>query len=207
LLVDPLEQAVMTDLWKSSSAAAWREALDAYDDVVVAQGVAALPELDRWYHRDLGAAIVARHAPHVTSAELVKLTEWKMARGVWRAPNLILVRANPSESVIATSTRALAAVPHPTSPIATLAKLDGVGPATASAVVAAFAPQTYPFFDEIVAAQVPGLGRVAWTLKYYGAYAAALRDRAEKLSGSWTPAMVERALWSYAGGKKAVPIR
>ncbi len=198
--------ASLTDLWSSSSAATWRGALDAYPDVVTAQGVAALPDLDRWYQHDLGPAIVARRAPHVTGAELVRLTEWKMARGVWRAPNLVLVRSNAADSVIEASTRALAAVPHPTSPIATLAKLHGVGPATASAVVAAFAQQSYPFFDELVAAQVPGLGTVAWTLKYYAAYAAALRERAERLGGPWTPAMVERALWANAGGKRRVSL-
>ena len=41
------------------------------------------------------------------------------------------------------------AVPHPGTPIATLAKLKGVGPATASAAASAFAPLVYPFFDEL----------------------------------------------------------
>jgi hypothetical protein len=59
----------------------------------------------------------------------------------------------------------------------------------------------YPFFDELVAAQVPDLGKVAWTLGYYGKYAAALRERAGALGTPWTPAMVERALWAHVGGK------
>jgi hypothetical protein len=163
--------------------------------------VAKLPELDRWYREELPAAIAARNAGHVTHAELVRLTEWKMARGVWRAPNLVLVRGNIAETVVETSREALAKIPHPTAPIATLATLAGVGPATASAVTAAVAPALYPFFDELVAAQVPGLGKVAWTLSYYGRYAAALRDRATALGATWTPVMVERALWSSVGGK------
>lgn len=191
----------MKELWSAGSESAWRKALDAYDDVVAAQGVKALADLDRWYHDDLPPAIAGRRSAHITLTELVKLTEWKMARGVWRAPNLVLVRGNEPKAVIDASTRALAAVPHPTSPIAMLAKLDGVGPATASAAVAAYAPETYPFFDELVAAQVPGLGKVAWTLKFYASYAAALREQAERLSGEWTPAMVERALWANVGGK------
>ncbi len=81
--------------------------------------------------------------------------------------------------------------------IARLAKLKGVGPATASAVLAAARPDVYPFFDEIVAARLPGLGEVAWTLGYYGRYAEALRGEAERLGGDWTPAALERALWSY----------
>jgi hypothetical protein len=191
-------------LWNSTAEKDWRRALERYDHVVDAQGVARLPELDRWSRHELPGVIAARAAPHVTLPELVRLTEWKMARGVWRAPNLVLVRSNPAPQVVNTSTAALAAAPHPTAPIATLAKLKGVGPATASAVASAFLPELYPFFDELVAAQVPGLGLVAWTLGYYGRYADALRTRAAQLGGDWTPVMVERALWSNAGGKAKV---
>jgi hypothetical protein len=194
----------MGSLWLNASTAAWQDALASYDDVVARQGVARLAELDRWYRDELPGAISARRSPHITHDELVRLTEWKMARGVWRAPNLILVRGNDARLVSATSTEALAAVPHPTKPIATLATLAGVGPATASAAVSAFAPELYPFFDELVAAQVPGLGAVAWTLAFYARYADALRARAAQLGGEWTPVMVERALWSNAGGKAKV---
>jgi hypothetical protein len=124
-----------------------------------------------------------------------------MARGVWRAPNLVLVRSYPPATVVDTSSRGLEAIPHYTAPIATLATLKGVGPATASAVAATVAPTVYPFFDELVAAQVPDLGPVAWTLSYYARYAAALRERANRLGGRWTAVMVERALWAHAGGK------
>ena len=191
----------MTDLWASAVPHQWRQALERYDDVVARQGLAKLPELDRWYRDELPDAIASRRPAHVTLPELVRLTEWKMARGVWRARNLVLVRGNDPDVVVETSAAALAKVPHPTAPIAALATLDGVGPATASAVAAATAPDLYPFFDELVAAQVPELGKVAWTLGYYGRYAAALRARSERLGNDWTPAMVERALWAHVGGK------
>ena len=189
------------ELWRATSLARWRDALASYADVVAAQGVAKLAERDAWYRDELPTAIAARRAPHVTLAELVRVTEWKMARGVWRARNLVLVKGNDGDTVVEVSTRALATIPHPTKPIATLAKLDGVGPATASAVAAATAPAVYPFFDEIVAGQIPSLGAVAWTLGYYAKYADALRERASALGGGWTPVMVERAMWAAAGGK------
>jgi hypothetical protein len=188
-------------LWKDDSADAWQAALDEYDAVVERQGVKPLPELDRWYREELPAAIAKRKAPHVTHDEMVRVTEWKMARGIWRPRNLALVRGNAPDAVVQTSTRALAAIPDPQAPIATLAQLDGVGPATASAVAAAAAPEIYPFFDELVGAQVPGLGAVAFTPAYYRKYAAALRDRADRLGAGWTPVMVERALWAHVGGK------
>jgi hypothetical protein len=190
----------MSRLWATSPPDDWRAALARYPDVVAAQGVERLPALDRWYHDELPRSIAGRAPAHVTLDELARLVEWKMARGEWRARNLVLVRGNAPELVVATSSDALGRVPHPTQPISVLATLAGVGPATASAVVAAHAPGRYPFFDEIVAAQVPALGAVRWTLGYYARYAAALRERAVALGDGWTPAMVERALWAAAGG-------
>ncbi|HEX8453312.1 MAG TPA: hypothetical protein VF647_14515 [Longimicrobium sp.] len=178
-----------------------RRALDDYTAVVERQGVARLPELDRWYREELPGLIAARSPAHVTHAELVRLTEWKMARGVWRAPNLVLVRGNDPAAVVETSTAALARIPHPTAPVSELSKLKGVGPATASAAASAAAPEIYPFFDELVAAQLPGLGPVAWTLGYYARYADALRSSALELGGEWTPVLLERALWAHVGGK------
>lgn len=191
----------MKALWGESSSAAWHGALDSYAGVVARQGVAKLAELDNWYRGLLPGLITGRKPPHLVLEELVRLTEWKMARGVWRARNLALVKGNAPAEVVEASAAAIAAVPHPTAPISALVKLAGVGPATASGVLAAHSPAIYPFFDELVAAQVPGLGAVAWTLGYYVRYAEALRNRAGQLSGGWTPAMVERALWAHAGGK------
>lgn len=150
---------------------------------------------------ELPRAIAGRRDPHVTHEELVRVTRWKMSRGVWRARNLSLVQGNPPAEVAEVSRRALAAVPDPRAPIRELAKLAGVGPATASAIAAAAEPSEYPFFDEIVAAQVPELGTLAYTLPFYTRYAQALRERARELGGSWTPVDVERALWAEAGGK------
>ena len=191
----------MKKLWTSDALEDWTKALDSYEDVVARQGVAPLAGLDRWYRDELPGAIAARKPAHVTHAEIVKATEWKMARGVWRARNLILVRGNDAKLVEKTSTDALAKIPHPTTPIATLAELAGVGPATASAIVSAASPDIYPFFDELVAAQVPGLGAVAWTMAYYRRYADALRERSAQLGGRWTPVTLERALWANVGGK------
>jgi hypothetical protein len=189
------------DLWSKSDPQAWQAILEQYPSVVAAQGVTRLPALDRWYHEELPAAIAQRHPTYVTLDDLIRTTEWKLARGVWRQRNLLLVRSNPPVAVEEASRAALAAVPDPLKPIRLLAELHGVGPATASAITAAYAPAVYPFFDEIVAGQVPGLGKVDFTVRYYAHYAEALRERAARLGGDWTPARVERALWANAGGK------
>ena len=188
-------------LWQSDAHADWQRALENYVNVVARQGVAALPTIDEWYRTELPRLIQARQPAFLAHEELVRLTEWKMYRGVWRAPNLVRVKKNDAALVQQKTTQAFAEIPHPTKPIATIASLDGVGPATASGCLAAIAPETYPFFDELVAAQVESLGPVAWTLGYYRRYAEALRERASRLGAGWTPAMVERALWAYVGGK------
>ncbi|MFL5562446.1 MAG: hypothetical protein ACJ79K_13310 [Gemmatimonadaceae bacterium] len=192
----------MKNLWSSTARDDWQGALGRYAAVVAAQGVGPLPALDSWYRDKLPGLIGARRRPHVTHPELVRVTEWKMARGVWRARNLALVRGNDPGLVEETSAEALGAIPDESAPISTLAELAGVGPATASAVVAAARPDLYPFFDELVGAQVPGLGKLAFSLGYYKRYAAALRERARELGEAWTPVMVERALWANVGGKK-----
>ena len=191
----------MTSLWGSHVVSLWSDALDAYPSVIARQDVAKLPEIDMWYRDELPAIIASRRLVHITLPELVRVTEWKMHRGVWRAPNLVRVKSNPAETVIETTVRGFARCPHPTQAIGEIASLDGVGPATASAIVAALLPTVYPFFDELVAAQIPDLGPVKWTLGYYAKYAEFLRVRASELGASWTPVMVERALWSHVGGK------
>lgn len=198
----PDRELTVKKLWTSDSLELWQAALDGYEAVVAAQGVARLAELDRWYRSELPAAIVSRQPKHATHDELVRATEWKMARGVWRARNLVLVRGNSPDDVVKASTRALAAVPDARMPIAVMAELAGVGPATASAIAAAAAPEIYPFFDDLVAAQVPRLGETAFTIPFYLKYAAAIRDRAKQLG--WTPVQVEQALWANAGGKAGV---
>ncbi len=194
----------MEALWKATDPKKWREALSQYAEVIERQGVAKLPDRERWYRSELPGLISARQPRHVTLPELIRLTEWKMSRGTWRAPNLVLVKGNDAGVVRELSGAALAQVPHPTAPIRALAELAGVGPATASAVLAAAEPAAYPFFDELVAGQVAGLGNVAFTLGYYARYAEAVRARSAQLGSDWTAGMVEQALWANVGGKAGV---
>lgn len=191
----------MSDLWTSDSAEEWKRAADSYSRVIELQGSERLPELDRWYRLQLPQAIRGREPAHVTLEELEQVTRWKMTRGAWRARNLSLVRGNPVDAVREASREALAAIPHPRAPIAALSRLAGVGPATASAVLAAVAPERYPFFDDLVAERVPGLGAVAYTPAYYVRYAGALRERAGELGPPWTAEGVARAVWAALGGK------
>lgn len=192
-------------LWADDDCGRWAEALAGYERALAARKASRLADLDRWYWEELPGLIAARAPAHLTLEELARVTEWKMKRGVWRARNLALVRSNDPGEVRRLSAEALALVPDPRRPVALLAQLAGVGPATASAVLAAARPDCYPFFDEDVAAQVPDLGPVAFTLPYYLRYAARLRERAAALAAAcpdagWTAHGVSQALWAGGGG-------
>jgi hypothetical protein len=186
-------------LWSSERHDRWVDALAGYDAAIAAVPSGRLVEHDTWYRTVLPALIASRTPGYVLHDEMVRITEWKMARGVWRAPNLVLVRSNTPDDVVSASRLAAEQIPHPTKPVTALVALKGVGAATASALLAVMAPSVYPFFDEDVAAQVPQLGPVAWTNGYYAKYATALRERSAQLSAlfgsAFTPVMVERALW------------
>jgi hypothetical protein len=138
---------------------------------------------------------------------MVRITEWKMARGVWRAPNLVLVRNNPAGAVEQATGSAAALLDAPAKAVAAVSALGGVGPATASAVLAIMAPERFPFFDEIVTGQVAPhveeMGKIAWTAPYYRKYAAALVARAAQLGHCWHATLVERALWAHGVGAGA----
>ena len=193
-------------LWAEHECSPWHDALDSYPSVIEEHGSDKLANLDRWFSADLPAAIKGRATPCIYLDELQGIAAWKMSRGVWRERNRVLIGTNSPEAVERASTQAFAAVPDPRAPITALSSLAGVGPATASAALAAYAPEIYPFFDEVVAEQIPELGPVAFTAKYYAAYSDALRERALQLSrecphSPWTPHAVAQALWAWAGGK------
>jgi hypothetical protein len=189
------------ELWTRETASAWQRALDAYPDVVAAQQIDGLVELDRWYREQLPGQLQAAQPAELDLAGLIEVVRWKMKRGEWRARNLMLVRGNADEPVRAQTRAAFQLAPEPRKPVATIAELAGVGPATASAVLAAYRPDAYPFLDDLIGSAIPDLGKPAFTLPYYVRYAAALRQRAEQLGPPWTAQSVGLAVWSAAGGK------
>jgi hypothetical protein len=191
-------------LWQSDDLTAWQAALDGYPAVVEAQHVAGLTELDAWFLNDLPGRLARRHPAYLEPDELQDVVRWKMKRGEWRARNLALVQGNREDDVRDRTQRAFGLVPDPRKPVAEVAELAGVGPATASAVLAAYRPDLYPFLDELVGTPITDLGPPKFTLPYYLRYALALRERATALGTPWDAQRVGLALWSASGGKAAL---
>lgn len=106
--------------------------------------------------------------------------------------------------VKSSSQKAFQSLPDISKAVSELTVLKGVGPATASAVLASYAPDVTPFMSD--EAMVAALGNSKdYTLKQYLVLVDKLQAKSKELSAKediFTPSDVERALWSSAVGAK-----
>ncbi|CAL0322521.1 unnamed protein product [Lupinus luteus] len=189
----------------------WKEALCGYASQIKSLSVnkkSNLVSLDEFYCNELPSLIHQRNPnPFITTHELSQLMQWKLTRGKWR-PRLLDFVSSLDDTVVKTaSQKAFQSLPDISKAISELTVLKGVGPATASTVLAAFAPELAPFMSD--EAMVAALGNSKdYSLKQYLAFTDKLQTKAKELSSegvSFTPSDVERALWSYAVGKSSAP--
>uniref|UniRef100_A0A7S2M6X0 HhH-GPD domain-containing protein n=1 Tax=Skeletonema marinoi TaxID=267567 RepID=A0A7S2M6X0_9STRA len=144
---------------------------------------------------------------------------WKFGKGKPRNALKPLLQSNKKEDVTRASMLAFnfaessladntnnedGDVNHAQEAIKALCQLSGVGPATASAVLSAYCPQSFAFMDDEVIECLYEAKR-GYTLKIYLAVNGRCVDIAEGLngasggsSGGWTPADVAKALWTVA---------
>ncbi|XP_073124864.1 uncharacterized protein [Henckelia pumila] len=194
------------ELFKCSDASQWREVLSSYETLIKSHPKPNLVSLDHFY-RDLLPNLLRQRNPHpyITADELSQLMQWKLARGKWR-PRLLAFVSSLSDDVIqAASRKAFDSLPDVSKAVSELTVLKGVGPATASAVLAAYSPDVAPFMsDEAMEASVGDAKD--YSLKRYLQFVEKMQTKAEELSTSkepFTPSDVERALWAAAIGSKS----
>ncbi|XP_067407321.1 uncharacterized protein [Emydura macquarii macquarii] len=190
----------------------WRTAFAIYGGVLKAKGGKQnkLAELDKWYQEELPAAISGRKEKYLTQGEVVKLMEWKLARGKFRPRLQQLVATNSSEMVESCTRKAFQLLPDVAAAITELSQLKAVGPATASAILAAGAPETVAFMADAAMESIPGLTPIQYTLKHYILYLDKIQLCVKKLNKAdtettWTPHRVEMCLWAWAMAQKLCP--
>ncbi|XP_039991823.1 uncharacterized protein zgc:112496 [Xiphias gladius] len=195
----------MSGLFACEEPATWRSVYEKYWDVVEAKAKGKKPgkllNLDKWYQEELPILISSRPDKHVTLSELVKLMEWKLTRGKFRPRLQQLVASNSEDTVEKCSRKAFSLLPDVQAAIAELSSLKGVGPATASAVLAAGAPEQTAFMSDEAMESVPGLKPIQYTAKHYALYLGKMVERTEKLNKvdrqqDWTPHRLELCLWA-----------
>ncbi|XP_072457594.1 uncharacterized protein [Notamacropus eugenii] len=210
----------------------WAAVLGCYKEVVRAKAGKArkLAALDAWYQEELPVSIRERKEKYLTRDELVKLMEWKLARGKFRPRLQHLVATNPEEMVKRCTTAAFSLLPNVEAAITELSQLKAVGPATASgegrgggeeprvdpsrpvtlAILAAGAPETIAFMADEAVAAVPDLPVLQYTLKHYILYLDKIWACAKRLNqvdplSEWTPHQIEMCLWTWTVAQKLCP--
>ncbi|KAL4308878.1 hypothetical protein GQ457_01G027130 [Hibiscus cannabinus] len=183
----------------------WKEALSTYKSRIESLNKPNLISLDEFYSDQLPSLLHQRNPnPFITTHELSRLMQWKLTRGKWRPRLLDFVSSLDDSSVKSASQKAFQSLPNISKAISELTVLKGVGPATASAVLAAYAPEMAPFMSD--EAMVAALGNSKdYSLKQYLLFVEKLQSKSKELSSkgdSFTPSDVERALWSSAVGVK-----
>jgi hypothetical protein len=210
----PAATADTTRLWKSDDPAEWRKALDAYPDRLAALNDPKLQELDAWFWGSLGDAIRARDPNRLTAPELVRVVEWKLARGKFR-PNLVkFARAHTEATAGKATSEALKRFGSSSNGddrnknknwleacLAPLCDLKGIGPATASAVLAAATPLIPMMSDELIAVALPNAtASQMYSMQRLQALVDKTRAKANKVG--MTPREVERAIFAEAARTK-----
>ncbi|KAG0206485.1 hypothetical protein BGX28_002068 [Mortierella sp. GBA30] len=138
----------------------------------------------------------------IDSKELCELMSWKLKRGKFRPSLAKLAASNADVDVRRISQEAFTLVPRNLkAAITKMAELKGVGPATASAILCAGAPNEVPFMADETMDSVPGLGPIAYTIPYYLKFASKVIEKAATLKAKGsvavnTPHLVEKALWT-----------
>ncbi|XP_053551200.1 uncharacterized protein LOC128642454 [Bombina bombina] len=201
----------ISSLFQSDNPKLWQQVSNIYWDVisVKSEKKKKLQVLDKWYQEELPSCITTRPHKYLTLEELVKLMEWKLMRGKFR-PRLQQLVSSHSEGVVESCTaKAFQLLPDVSAAITELCQLKGIGPATASAVLAAGAPDMTAFMADEAVESVPGLTPVQYTLKHYLRYLQELRKKAGILNKAsddkWTPHRVELSLWAFKVAQKLCP--
>lgn len=210
--------AAAVALFSAGDVSQWSRWLSAYD--VALERVAGrrkepsdLLALDTWLRQQWPRE--ASKSSGLTREALEKIARWKLSRGHWR-PLLPRIMSNPQPAVddawraaadavsagvrrstTAHSAGTVAAVDSARiwKAVSALTTLDGVGPATASAILA-------PCFEEVPFMSDEAVLATGCALKYdaktYKLFAQSLGARAEALGHPWTAERLGRALWACA---------
>ena len=211
----PVRESAAATLWASRAASDWDAALAAAPGRARATGVA---NDAAFYGLDMPARSAsppggAHPIAGLTPADVVTTVTWKLARGTWR-PRLLgfaeaLTAGQVGEAAAGAAQALGGATARATAPpskqalsaaIAALSELKGIGPATATALLAAADP-SIPFLSDEASAVV--VGNRDYSAASALALTLALRARAAELGPPWTARDVERALWSASRGPEA----
>lgn len=168
------------------SLADWRVQLGNYSSAIFSVAVQKkndkLVSLDD-FRSNLALLVTERSPKHLILPELSQIMAWKLLRGKFR-PLQKLVDSNSPHKVISATTEAFRLAEEPgkwKESINALTTLNGIGVATASAVLSAVYPAVFPFMaDEVLEAVLSG-GKREYTIKAYSEMRSLLESKRDLL--------------------------
>ena len=201
--------AAAAALWKldKNKTNKWFEALATYDhciDLLTKSQSKAQSNLskqkfiedDTWKENELPNLILTQK--HLTLKQLERLMIWKLRRGMFRPTLMGLIKRNDNKTVIEVTTSAIEAAGKDIDRgLDILCKLQGVGPATASAILSVYLPMEVPFMSDEAMDAVVGLPRLYTKAKFLQ-YQKAVIEKSKILGPKWSPLLIEKALWCTA---------
>ena len=184
----------------------WKEELERYQTAVkfVAdkKKKKELVALDQWLWNEYPTEVRSREPKYVTAEELSKVMKWKLIRGKFRPALQGLVEQNSEKTVTDISRQSLSMLESGDwkNSIKKMSELRGVGPATASAVLAPLCSSlSVPFMADEVLEATRGRPR-DYTIGAYEEMRDVLTSLSKSLepNGAWTAESLGKALWTRA---------
>ena len=202
-------------MWKNGDLFTWRQnASEIYKKKIATRE--GLPNLDRWLFVTLPNRFNSGELT-ITSKEMCKVMEWKLERGKFRPLMHFMKKldnAQVKEAVELSISHIDADETRVDLAFDALTALKGVGPATASCLLAALRPKHVAFMadEAVVSCGVAGTdGKIKYTTKIYLKFLEAVTIKANELESlrlkqgddggedngcEWTPQRVSQALWA-----------
>jgi len=195
-------------LWKSNDISDWKINLNRYNQAIELVSSSAkksqLLKLDKWLNTEHSH----RNFRPLTLKEIENILEWKLLRGKDRPMLRGLIKKNKDSDVSRVSEIAFGLMMKKDwfGALKTLAELKGVGPATASAILAPLdiGKDFCPFMADEVLEAVTGKKR-EYTFKAYQDMQALIMEKVETLNGNvkiipgeskFTAEDISKALWT-----------
>mmetsp|Transcript_10206 Transcript_10206/g.11762 ORF Transcript_10206/g.11762 Transcript_10206/m.11762 type:complete len:255 (+) Transcript_10206:104-868(+) len=187
------------DLWVAASDNYTKAVVRKSEKLKTVEAREKLIKDDLWWQEELREELRSRKPPHMTKTDLVRLMEWKLARGKWRPLLKRLKAGNSEEDVVTISTNAFHLADGNgeesiKEAVKEISKLVCVGPATASAILSAYNPSKFAFMSDDPLEGI--MGSRKYTLKMYLAYNKELQGHCNELGISLD--IGEKALWTCA---------
>ncbi|PBP19319.1 hypothetical protein BUE80_DR009954 [Diplocarpon rosae] len=189
----------------SISAADFQDALTRYPAVIQTfskkpRGDAlSLEDLDKFRYQVAPVNFSKNTGRNINLSDLIKLVDWKLTHGVYRPSLRKLVASNTNEKIESSLNDAFATYAKNPSDIATVIEkikenLKGVGPATASLILAVHDPQNVIFFSDEVFRWLTADGKkvkIGYTTKEFETLSTAANNFMARIN--CTPIELEKA--------------